>query len=172
MDRSGVARPVDSPGPDGPDGAGSDPARLLEALRAWASAFSEFGRHFGADAGLHVTDSDALIHIIGAEDRGAPLTQSELSRRIGISPGATSSLLNRLEDAGHIDRRRESADRRVVTVWSTPAVHERVGQYFAEVSEELDTVITACSPEITASLDHLLRDMTAVLDRHLMRRRT
>jgi len=140
---------------------------LMEALRTWTGRFGEFGRRFGAEAGMHVTDSDALIHVINAEDKGSPLTQSELSRRIGLSTGATSSLLNRLEGAGHLERRRERADRRVVTLRSTPAVHERVESFFADLGADLDRVMAAYPTEMVSQFGEAIQAMTAVMDRHL-----
>ncbi|NAZ75142.1 MarR family transcriptional regulator [Kineococcus sp. T13] len=73
--------------------------------------------------GMHGTDASALVHIVGAEERGEPLTQAELSRLVGLTTGATSSLLNRLEAVGHVERRRDRADRRVVTLRSTASMH-------------------------------------------------
>lgn len=140
---------------------------LMEALRTWTATFGEFGRRFGAAAGLHVTDSDALIHVINAEDKGAPLTQSELSRRIGLSAGATSSLLNRLEEAGYIERRRDRADRRVVTLRSTPTVHERVEAFFAAVGADLNDVMAAYPEETVVRFGEAITAMTAVMARHL-----
>lgn len=152
--------------------AGRDPddepgAVLMESLRTWTGVFGEFSRRFGAGAGMHVTDSDALIHVINAEDKGRPLTQSELSRRIGLSTGATSSLLNRLEDAGHIERRRDRADRRVVTLRSTPAVHDRVETFFADVGKDLADVIAAYPRETVAQFGEAIRAMTDVMEAHL-----
>lgn len=141
--------------------------QVLEALRLWSGAFGDFGRRFGADAGMHSTDAEALIQIVNAEDRGAALTQSELSRRIGLTSGATSSLLNRLETAGHIERVRDRADRRMVTLRSTPAVHRRVDDFFAAVGAELRASVAARPPAVRAQVVDLLTEMTGVMDRHL-----
>jgi DNA-binding MarR family transcriptional regulator len=158
---------TDSDGGTSAPAVGSDD--VLEALRSWGGAFGEFGRRFGAQAGLHVTDSEALIQIINAEDRGAPLTQSELSRRIGLSSGATSSLLNRLEESGYVERRRERADRRVVTLRSTPAVHQRVAEFFAAVGEDLQASMAAYPPQILAQFVGMISELTAVMNVHLAR---
>lgn len=139
----------------------------MEALRSWAGVFSEFGRRFGADAGMHVTDSEALIHIINAEDKGDSLNQTQLRRRIGLSSGATSSLLNRLEESGHIERRRDQTDRRLVTLRSTPSVHRRVEEFFADVSEDINAVLLSYPTSTIDEFADVVRDMTTVMDRHL-----
>lgn len=141
--------------------------RLMESMRSWGGAFTEFSRLFGLRAGMHVTDAEALVQIINAEDKGAPLTQSVLSRRIGLTSGATSSLLNRLEEAGHIERRRDRSDRRVVTLRSTAEVHRRVDEFFAEVGAELAASMAGHPPEELERFADLVAGLTGVMERHL-----
>ena len=141
--------------------------RMMASLRAWGVAFNEFGRRFGRDAGLHVTDAEALVLIVAAEDSGTPLTQTVLSRRIGLTSGATSSLLKRLEGAGHIERHRDRTDRRMVTLRSTATVHRQIDAYFAEVGADLAAEMTRYDPETLHRLTELMRDMTVIMERHL-----
>ncbi|MFI5936727.1 MarR family winged helix-turn-helix transcriptional regulator [Actinoplanes sp. NPDC051494] len=147
------------------EAAGVDEA--MGALQSWGRAFGEFGRQFGSQAGMHVTDSDALIQIISAEDRGALLTPSELSRRIGLTTGATSSLLNRLEEAGHIERIRERTDRRVVKLRSTPEVHRRVDEFFADLGTDLEAGMAHYPPQLLLQFAGMVSELTAIMDRHL-----
>ena len=150
--------------------AGRDAAareHMLEALRAWGSLFGDWGRQFGVHTGMHGTDASALMHIITAEERGEPLTQSALSRKIGLTTGATSSLLNRLEAAGHVERRRDSSDRRVVTLWSKPAVHEEVDSFFADVGVQLNRVVSAHDGRELERFAALRDEMTGTLETQL-----
>jgi len=128
--------------------------RVLESLIAFTRAHNELGRRFARSEHVHTTDAAAIMQIIDAEDRDQPLTPARLAERIALSTGATSILLNRLEEAGHIVRTRESADRRIVTVHSTPSIHTAANAYYeplarllrAELSDytaaELDLVET------------------------------
>ncbi|GAB7037747.1 MULTISPECIES: MarR family winged helix-turn-helix transcriptional regulator [Catenuloplanes] len=141
--------------------------RVLAAMRAWGVAFNEFGRRFGRTAGLHVTDAEALVLVVAAEDRGTPLTQSALSRRIGLTSGATSSLLNRLEEAGHIERHRDRADRRMVTLRSTEAVHRQVDEFFAALGTELAAGMSRYDRETLDRFARLVQDMTAIMEQRL-----
>ncbi|WP_410625850.1 hypothetical protein [Amycolatopsis sp. cmx-8-4] len=59
----------------------------------------------------------------GRRQRGRPLTPARPAERIALTTGATSSLLNRLEDARHIRHTREHSGRRIVTLHCTPAIH-------------------------------------------------
>jgi DNA-binding MarR family transcriptional regulator len=49
------------------------------------------------------------------------LSQADLSRRIGIEMASSTAILDSLEAAGLIARRRNAADRRKINVFLTPA---------------------------------------------------
>jgi hypothetical protein len=66
------------------------------------------------------SDATALGQITWAAESGTPLSPAQLSRLLGMTTGATTILLNRLETAGHIRRSRESTDRRRVTLRPAP----------------------------------------------------
>ena len=76
--------------------------RVLTGLRSFGADYAEFTRRFAASLGLHTTDAAALVEILYAEDRGTPLSPARLAERIGLSSGATTALLNRLETAGYM----------------------------------------------------------------------
>lgn len=141
--------------------------RLMEELRNYGSIFNQFSRLFGRWLGLYSTDSEALLEIVYGEECGAPLSPARLASRIGLSSGATTSLLNRLEDAGHIVRSRESADRRVVTLRSSPQVHTRADEFFATLAGQLDSTMSHYAPEVLASFEDLLIDLRTTMSAHL-----
>jgi DNA-binding MarR family transcriptional regulator len=154
--------------------AAADPvgqhARLMEELRNYGSIFNQFSRLFGSWLGLHSTDSEALMEIVYAEERSTPLSPARLASRIGLSSGATTSLLNRLEAAGHIIRSRESSDRRVVTLRSSPNVHSRAEEFFAPLAVQLDTAMARHSPELLNDFEALLIDLRTTMSNHLAER--
>lgn len=145
-------------------------ARLMEELRNYGSIFNQFSRLFGSWLGLHSTDSEALMEIVHAEERSTPLSPARLAGRIGLSSGATTSLLNRLEAAGHIIRSRESSDRRVVTLRSSVEVHTRAEEFFAPLAEQLDTAMSRHSRELLNSVEALLIDLRTTMSNHLAER--
>nr|WP_269329148.1 helix-turn-helix domain-containing protein [Kineosporia babensis] len=112
---------------------------------------------------MHLTDSAAVVEILRAEERGAPLTPARLGERIGLTSGATSILLNRLESAGHITRERGHADRRLVTLRSAPAVHTDANAFFSPLAEQLNAILQNCTAEQLDLLEDVLeqfRDAT------------
>ncbi|MGW7432257.1 MarR family winged helix-turn-helix transcriptional regulator [Streptomyces sp. NPDC054861] len=96
--------------------AGATPGgRELQAfavrLRFLNGEMNRLAHSFAAAQGLHATDIAALAAILDAE---TPLTPGRLREHLGLTSGAVTACLDRLERAGHVRRARESADRRVV----------------------------------------------------------
>jgi DNA-binding MarR family transcriptional regulator len=88
--------------------------------------------------GLSATDHKAL----GIITRAGAMTAGELAQATGLSPGAVTGLVDRLEAAGHVTRDRDPADRRRVVV--VPA--RRAGADLSGVFADL----TAAMPEVVA----------------------
>ncbi|WP_329340625.1 MarR family transcriptional regulator [Streptomyces sp. NBC_00663] len=67
--------------------------------------------------GLHAGQELVMMHLW---ERG-PARQSELIRLLGLDPSTVTKMLQRLEQAGHIRRLPDPADRRAVLVEATDA---------------------------------------------------
>ncbi|WP_344530921.1 MarR family winged helix-turn-helix transcriptional regulator [Streptomyces albiaxialis] len=139
----------------------------MDGLRAFGANYTEFTRRFAVWLGLHATDAAALAEILYAEDKGTPLSPARLAERVSLSSGATTALLNRLEKAGHVVRTREQADRRVVTLRSSPEIRPRAVEFFGPYSARLTEVVARHDPErlreFEGFLDELRDAMGALL---------
>jgi DNA-binding MarR family transcriptional regulator len=103
-------------------------------------------------SGLSLKDYIALAKL---DDRGVP--QQRLAESLGMDENNLVLLLNGLEDAGLIARRRDSDDRRRHIVEITAKgkkVRERAEHAMATVEEEL---LHALSPSERATLRQLVR---------------
>lgn len=96
--------PTDAEEHDEPD--------LLELVRRLGIASDRVGQAFAARQGLHPTDLQALLHVMEAEGRGTPLTAGQLGLALGLTSGATTGVIDRLSQQGHLSRRRDDRDRR------------------------------------------------------------
>jgi DNA-binding MarR family transcriptional regulator len=150
-----------------PEAANEQRDRLIGALRAYGAVYSEAGRVLGTTVGLHTTDANAIVEILAAQERDSPLTQTQLSHRIGLTGGATSSLLNRLEDAGHVRRARDNADRRIVTLHSTEGVEAMVDQFLGPLGERMGAVMSHYPPEKLHEFERFLEDVTKTMNEFL-----
>lgn len=90
-----------------------DLTRLLRTLTVESDRYAE---RFGSRHGLHRTDANALALILAADRRGEPMSPSVLAKELGLSPSATTALIDRLEAVGHVARERPSGDRRRVAL--------------------------------------------------------
>lgn len=138
--------------------------RVIDGLRAFGADYTEFTRRFATWLGLHATDAAALVEILYAEDQGKPLSPARLSERVSLSSGATAILLKRLEQAGHVVRTRESADRRVVTLRSSPDIRPRAIAFFGPYSERMAEAMAAYSPQEIQHFEEFLRRLTSTMD--------
>lgn len=141
--------------------------RLNEALRAYGATYSELARQFAANEGLHSTDATALIEILAAEERSTPLSPARLSERIGLTAGATSTLLNRLESAGHVLRSRVHSDRRIVTLHSTSGVQSIADDFFQPLGDRIAEVMAKYPPELLAAFEGMLGDLTETMESYI-----
>lgn len=139
---------------------------VLQALRSYGAAFADLSRDLGRRVGLHSTDAAALVEVLAAQDRGEPLTASQLAARVGLTGGATSSLLNRLEGAELLRRRRGTADRRVVTLHPSDGAEELVAGYFAPLARVLGPVIAAHSRRELVAVTAVLTEVTRLVQAH------
>ncbi len=154
-----------------PDGGAANPAThrdgVLDGLRAYGAISAEIGKRFAGSLGLHPTDASALIEILEAEERGTPLSPARLSERIGLTSGATSSLLNRLETNGHIERSRVHADRRIVTLHSTPGVRQVAGSFFDPLGERLATMMDSYPDDLLRRFESFLAELRATSEAYV-----
>lgn len=118
-------------------------ARMLESLRAYVGAYQASTHDLARWMELPVTDGTAFGEVLWAETAGAPLSPARLSERVGLTSGATNALVNRLERRGLVVRSRESDDRRVVTLRTTPAARERVEAFTAPALARLHQALAS-----------------------------
>jgi MarR family transcriptional regulator, organic hydroperoxide resistance regulator len=83
-------------------------------------AHMAFSREFRDRLAVEGATFGEFIHLerLWAEDG---LSQTELSRRVGIETASSTAILDTLEKRGYIRRERNSADRRTINVFVTPA---------------------------------------------------
>ena len=137
---------------------------VVGTLRAFAALETELGRAFARSHRMHPTDASAIVEILTAETHGRVMTPARLAASIGLTTGATSSLLRRLEAAGHIIRRHSRADRRVVTLHSTQAIHDSADAYFAPIAQKLDSVLRDYPAQDLATVTAIVTRLHTALD--------
>ncbi|GAA2159505.1 MarR family winged helix-turn-helix transcriptional regulator [Humibacillus xanthopallidus] len=128
------------------------------ALRDLATAGSEATTALARRMTMHPTDLAAMSHIAYAAEQLGP---GELSSRLGITPAATTDLIDRLEAAGHLLRERNPADRRRVRLVPTESAKAAVRGQLADLLERLDAVSEDFTPDERAAIGRYLEAAAA-----------
>lgn len=136
-------------------------AAVAEALRLFAVEMERYVSAASAEAAIHRTDLTALSHAMDATQSGARLTPGELAVRMGLSPSATTTMLDRLEAAGHMVRSRDSTDRRVVSLAVTEHAYQVGYQVFAPLAQAFDDVMIDYEPAELAVVQRFLEEIVA-----------
>jgi DNA-binding MarR family transcriptional regulator len=92
-------------------------SQLLDSLEEQSRELSTrtviFHHLIGERLGLNPTDHKCLDVIIR---NGTPMTASQLAEETGLSTGAITGVVDRLEKAGYVRRKRDKDDRRLVFI--------------------------------------------------------
>jgi len=107
--------------------------------------------------GLHPSEGLCLWHVVESA-YGEPVTAGRLAEGTGLTTGAITGIVDRLEAAGLVRRERDETDRRKVFI---RPVLERVtvmGELFAPMEREFDELVQRYAPEqVVAIYDYLSR---------------
>ena len=139
---------------------------LVQLLQDYADEAGRLGHAFAADQGLHRTDAAALLAVLRAERDGAALTPGRLGEEVGLSSGATTAAVDRLERLGHLHRVRDDTDRRRVTLHHDPAGADVGRAFFGPLAARLDTVLSGYTPAELAVVHRFLTDVVASVAEH------
>lgn len=132
MRRSGAAGHSGAPHPGRFDPISDDDPgmQIIHALRAVTVELNLIGASFAASHGLHATDLRAIIELLDAERGGSVATPGWLGERLGLNSASVTALVDRLEELGHVRRRRDPADRRRVLLDVTPSAKDLGWAFF------------------------------------------
>src|SRR5262245_1077579 len=104
-------------------------AEVADAVAEFQSAVDVLDEAAAAHLGINRTD----LRVLGVLLRHGPTSAGQLARVCGLSPGAMTTAIDRLERAGHARRVRDLADRRAVRVEITPRARRRAAALYDPV---------------------------------------
>jgi DNA-binding MarR family transcriptional regulator len=124
------------------------------ALRASGAQNTLFTHAIAERLGISTSDLECLDII---QLRG-PVTAGELAAATGLTTGAITGLIDRLEKAGFAERERDSEDRRKVLVRLAPRAASRIAPMFGSLQRAMDGLLSSYSQrELELLLDFFKR---------------
>jgi DNA-binding MarR family transcriptional regulator len=143
--------------------AGHSSEEVVRLLRVQVGEVLAFAAAMAQRTGLGLSEMAALEHL---QHSHGGLTPTELGRRLSLSSGAITALVDRLERTGYVERRPNPADRRSSLVLPLPEGLEEAGRHLVPVAADLLEKTAELKHEERAAVGKYLEVATEVFRRH------
>ena len=120
--------------------------------------------------GLGLGDSD--FRVLEALLHKGPLPVNTIGPKVELTPGSISVAVDRLEDRGLVKRKVDPDDRRIHTVYLTPAGESIIRKAFAHHEHEMETLFRGLSHRERRALVSLLKKLGKSADAELQAGKT
>lgn len=114
---------------------------VLDELRQNSARAVMFHQLISEKLGLNATDHKCLDYI----NRAGPVTAGQLAQLTGLTTGAVTSVIDRLEQAGYVVRDKDPNDRRRVVVKPAPEGSAQISPMFESVMQSTLQIISQYS---------------------------
>ncbi|BDC48029.1 hypothetical protein F183_A03450 [Bryobacterales bacterium F-183] len=133
---------------------------ILVAVRELYGATHRFDQRAAKALGLHPSD----LRCVNALESG-PRSPSDLAAELGLSRGAMTALLDRLEAAQLIERVPDPDDRRRYAVQLRQSFYRRAARVYGELGKSIGAAYP--SPKQAAQVANALRQLCEAFDASL-----
>jgi DNA-binding MarR family transcriptional regulator len=134
-------------------------------IRKYQTAVDRFDDAVVAFLGINRTDGRCLDIL----DQRGPSAAGELARECGLTTGAMTTLLDRLERLGYLRRVPHPSDRRRVIVELTDRSRARIEEIFGPLAKEGSAMLAKLSEDELILVRDVMRCGRELLERHLAR---
>lgn len=142
-------------------------AALNAAVTRYQRATDAFDEAAAERLGVNRTDLRCLDLLFQG-----PMSAGALAEAAGLSPAATTSLVDRLEHKGYLRRTRDTKDRRRVVIEMTDLARARAWRLYGPLAEEGGTELARYRDDQVALITDFLDRGRALVERHRDRART
>lgn len=136
-----------------------------EEVAEWQSAVQAFDEAAARYLGTNLTD----LRCLGALYREGRATAGRMAEVAGITAGAVTAALDRLERLGYVRRVRDSVDRRRVHVELTDRATRRFAEVWGPLAEESQAALYRLTVRDLVLFRDLLRGNRAIQRAHTVR---
>ncbi len=134
--------------------------RALMAVRDYGVNLTRFRNAINEWAGLNATDMECLrlLFLKGIA------TPTELARHTGLTSGATTAMLDRLERADLIERQPNPDDRRGILITPAESAAEKAASWFESARKAQDELISSYSESELEIISDIFERFTNLWD--------
>ena len=140
------------------------PQDVAQASRRLDGALAQMHGEFSSR--MHMTTQELLAigHVSRAGREG--MGPSDLARRLHMTTGATTTLLDRLEARGHIARERHPTDRRKILVHVTPHARDEVMQHLRPMTADVMAAAERLTEEQRRTVVTFFDELAQIVSKH------
>lgn len=136
---------------------------LLAALRQNSTNTVLFHASIAESYGLNSTDHKCLDYII----RNGPITAGQITDYTGLTTGAVTGIINRLEKSGYVRREKDPEDKRKVLVDKVPSRLQHIDAKFESVLNDTIQILCHYSDEQLAVILDFINRCNAMTQSHM-----
>lgn len=134
-------------------------------IRRYQTAVDRFDEAATRLLGINRTDGRCLDVL----DQRGPLSAGDLARECGLTTGAMTTLLDRMEEFGYLRRVAHPTDRRRVMVELTAKARRRAEQIYGPVGKEGAELLACLSDRQLELIRDVMATARELLERHTER---
>ena len=135
------------------------PGRVAAELRALDASLDLLDEGVAETFGIKRGDLRAMEVV----SRRGRLTAGQLAEELGVTTGAITGLIDRMEEMGYFQREDDPSDRRKVVVLLTPKAKTRERRAFERLGKDMQQMLSSYqADELTLLADFLGRARTIV----------
>lgn len=148
-----------------PGTAGTEPQPAIESLRqALSQIFAAERRLRARGHALSGELSYVQVRSLAALGRAQEMTAGELARSADLNPATVTGMLDHLEEAGLVERRRSTSDRRVCNVSLTESGRELLEHKVARWQAHWEAELAEFSEAEIAVAARVLQQIAGIFD--------
>jgi DNA-binding MarR family transcriptional regulator len=128
---------------------------VTKLFRAVLDENAKYTETVGEKLDVNPTDFDAMGHLMS----NGVMTAGELAKAVGLSPGAATAMIDRLESIGHVKREPNPDDRRGVLVTANPRSVEMAWELLSPLIRASESALSHMKPSDRKAVESYLNSM-------------
>ena len=146
--------------PDEPNTAAPGPPQpLVRLLQEFTLEANRYVDAAGGRTDMHRTDLNALAAIMRHAAKDQVVTPGTLRKELNLSSPATTALIDRLCDSGHVIRERQGQDRRQVQLRLTEKAYRDGSAMFLPLARHMGAAMTQFTAQELGTVTRFMNSM-------------